>query len=77
MSKKKKMTTSNKIAKLKHSFILSIRGADGKIIDTVSHTDYDMLILEGMERAKETKGAWEIFNSLGKRIDGSFNSVKS
>ena len=73
--KKKKIisTTSNKIAKLKHYFILSIHDASGNVVDTISRMDYDMLLLEGMERAKEVKGFWEIFNSLGVRLDGSFD----
>jgi hypothetical protein len=65
--------TKNKINQLKHHFILTIRNASGFVLDTITHTDYDIIILEGMERSKEVNGFWEVYNSLGKRIDGNYD----
>lgn len=72
MRKKKtlKKQTTNKIAKLKHHFILSIRDKSGNVVETLSHTNYDLLMLEGMEKAKELNGSWAVFNSLGVQLDG-------
>jgi hypothetical protein len=78
MSRKKKLkkTKINRVNRLKQHYILSIRDAEGNVIDTVSRTDYDILLMEGMERAKDINGFWEVFNSLGKRIDGSFDGIR-
>ncbi len=65
-----KKPTTNKIAKLKRHYILSIRDKSGNVIETLSHTNYDLLLLEGMDKAKEINGSWEVFNSLGVMLDG-------
>lgn len=73
MKKKTKTLNNTKVNKLKHHFILTVRDGAGIVLDTITHTDYDTLLLEGMERAKEVKGFWEIYNTLGKRLDGSYD----
>lgn len=74
--KKKKAKTIPKTDKLKHQFILTIRDAKGLVVDTISNTNYDTLMLEGMDAAKDIKGSWEIMNSLGIRLDGNYVGEK-
>lgn len=71
--KKTKTAPTNKVNKLKRHFILTVRDSNGEVVDTVTHTDFETLLLEGMDRAHEVKGFWEVYNSLGKRIDGSYD----
>ena len=74
--KTKTIAHPNRVDKLKHYFILTIRDTEGVILDIVNNTDYDILLLEGMERSKDSKGSWEVYNSLGKRLDGSYDRRK-
>lgn len=62
----------NQKKKIKTKFwLLSIKDKNGIVVDVIPHSDYDTLLLEGMDRAKEVNGYWEIFNSYGRLVDGS------
>lgn len=62
----------NRKTRVKTKFwLLSIKDKNGIVVDVIPHSDYDTLILEGMERAKEVQGIWEIFNAYGRLVDGS------
>jgi len=66
MSRKTKKTkTHNKF------YLLCIRDKSGMVLDIIPHHDYDMLLLEGQDRAREVDGSWEIFNSSAQSVDGS------
>jgi hypothetical protein len=43
------------------------------VLEVIPHYDYEHLMLEGMDLANEHKGYWEIYDSHGKYIDGTFN----
>lgn len=66
---KKKATTKTKAAKLHFGVI---QRQDGTIAQVISSYNYDMLLVEAMDTAKETKGFWTIINTTGQQIDGNF-----
>jgi hypothetical protein len=65
--RRKKKKTTQKI----NLYLLCIRDKFGIVLDIVPHTNYDTLLMEGMELSKEKKATWEIYNSYGRMIDGS------
>lgn len=54
-------------------FLLIIKSKDGMVLDILPNQNYDVALLAGMERIKTTKDYWEIFDHLGRYIDGSRN----
>lgn len=65
MSRKKKKKSKNRF------YLLVIKSQLGLIDEIISHSDYDILLLEGQERAKKIIGFWEIFDTYGRYIDGN------
>jgi len=74
---KKKNQRQRKKAKIirqtRKLYILTVKNKDRLVLEVIPHYDYEHLMLEGMELAKEYEGYWEIIDSRGKYIDGTFN----
>ena len=75
--KKKKAATATrvkpkKIKKIKPLYSLKLITKDKILLDVIHHYNFDMLMMEGMERSHEEKCYWEIYDLYGKYIDGSF-----
>lgn len=67
---RKKAKTIRKTRKL---YILTVKNKDRVVLEIITHYNYEILMLEGMELAREHKGYWEIMDSFGNYIDGTFN----
>lgn len=65
MNRKKKTKTKNKF------FLLCIRDEVGIVLDIIPNDDYDILILEGMDRVHGLPHTWEIYDTYGRYIDGN------
>lgn len=70
-SKKKKTVDKKKIKPL---YVLKIVGKNRELFQVVHHHDFTFLQLEAMDLVREHDEAyWEIYNTFGRYIDGSFN----
>jgi len=67
---RKKAKTTRKTRKL---YILTVKNKDRFVLEVIPHYDYEHLMLEGMQLAREHEGYWEIIDSTGRYIDGTFN----
>lgn len=65
-------TKANK--KPKKLFFLVIQAKNGLINEVISNYDYESLVIEGMDLAKEVGGFWTILDPAGKHVDGNFNA---
>ena len=61
-----------KAKKIRPLYALKLVDKDKVLLDVVHHPNFDMLMMEGMERAHEEKCYWEIYDIYGRYIDGSF-----
>jgi hypothetical protein len=68
---KKKIQKPKKISKKAKLYFLSVCDSKGKQQHLLHSTNYDSLLVEGMDLAKEVKGTWTIFDSWGRQIDGN------
>jgi len=64
LKNQKKTRTKSKV------FVLRITDKDKNVLDVLTSSNYDSLMIEGMELAKEKHGQWTIFYK-GREIDGS------
>lgn len=67
---------AKKIRKTRKLYILSIKNKNRVVLRVISHYDYNHLMLEGMELASDLGSYWEIIDSSGKFIDGTFNKER-
>ena len=73
--KKKKKTVATRVkkaTKIKPLYALKLITKDKVLLDVIHHSNYDMLMMEGMELSHEEKCYWEIYDIYGRYIDGSF-----
>ena len=54
-------------------FYVVLQNQEGKIIDITHYSDYDVALMRGMEKSKETGNYWSIFSLAGKFVDGNFS----
>lgn len=57
-------------------FYVVLQDDTGKIVGISHYNDYDLALLKGMEKAKESYTSWSIFDLNGRFIDGNFSGTK-
>ncbi len=73
---KRQREKDRRIKKTRKLYILTIKNKEREVLDVIVHYDYEHLMLEGMELVKEKSAYWEIMDSFGKYIDGTFNKER-
>jgi len=53
-------------------FYVVLQDNTGKIVDIGHYNDYEVALMRGMDKAKETGTQWSIFSLAGKFVDGNF-----
>lgn len=60
--------------KLKQQFFyVVLQDRSGKIIDISHYDDYELALMRGMDKSKETGTYWSIYSLNSKFVDGNFN----
>lgn len=67
---------AKKLRKTRKLYILSIKNKNRVVLGVITNYDYNHLMLEGMQLASEHGSYWEIIDSSGKFIDGTFNKER-
>jgi len=60
------------IKQKQHFFYVILQDRERKIVDITHYNDYDVALMRGMEKSKETGTYWSIYSLNGKFVDGNF-----
>lgn len=67
------ITLSATLKKKQQFFYVVLQNNEGKIVDIQHYNDYEIALMRGMDKSKETGTFWSIYSLSGKFVDGNFS----